>query len=148
MGCRSHTLQASGTGTGSFGTGPSIGPRVLQGSSSGRGEETGGGAPSSLGPPKQMVYTRTQHYRKMNIEWRHNVFLGKSRIHGLGVYAKRPLDKHTMVIEYIGDLIRNELSERREKLYQSQVLLLFCPLLSSVICHAGSCSCSSRLAVE
>jgi hypothetical protein len=31
------------------------------------------------------------------------------------------MEKHTMVIEYIGELIRNEVANRREQLYQQQV---------------------------
>ena len=38
----------------------------------------------------------------------------------MGLFAARDLEKHTMVIEYIGELIRNELSEKREKLYEQQ----------------------------
>ena len=40
---------------------------------------------------------------------------------GLGLFAARDLEKHSMVIEYIGELIRNEVAEYREKLYDSQV---------------------------
>ena len=39
----------------------------------------------------------------------------------LGLYPTRDLEKHTMVIEYIGDLIRNETANRREKEYDDQV---------------------------
>ena len=42
-------------------------------------------------------------------------------LQGLGLYAARDLEKHTMVIEYIGDLIRNEVANRREKMYDVQV---------------------------
>lgn len=37
------------------------------------------------------------------------------------MYAARDLEKNTMIIEYIGELIRNEVANRREKLYQTQV---------------------------
>lgn len=43
-------------------------------------------------------------------------------IQGLGLYAARDIEKHTMVIEYIGTIIRNEVANRKEKLYESQVL--------------------------
>ncbi|GLG97653.1 Histone-lysine N-methyltransferase trr [Gryllus bimaculatus] len=43
-----------------------------------------------------------------------------SKIQGLGLYAARDLERHTMVIEYIGEVIRTELSELREKLYESK----------------------------
>ena len=42
-------------------------------------------------------------------------------LQGLGLYAAKDLEKHTMVIEYIGDLIRNEVANRREKEYDDQV---------------------------
>jgi len=41
---------------------------------------------------------------------------------GLGLFAARDLEKHTMVIEYIGQLIRNEVAEMREKIYEKQVI--------------------------
>lgn len=40
---------------------------------------------------------------------------------GLGLYAARDIEKHTMVIEYIGQLIRNEVAESNERIYESQV---------------------------
>lgn len=46
-----------------------------------------------------------------------NLFL----LQGLGLYAARDIEKHTMVIEYIGTIIRNEVANRKEKLYESQV---------------------------
>ena len=36
----------------------------------------------------------------------------------MGLFAARDLEKHTMVIEYIGELIRNEVANHREKLYE------------------------------
>ena len=42
-------------------------------------------------------------------------------LQGLGLFAAKELEKHTMVIEYIGQLIRNEVSEMREKAYDQQV---------------------------
>lgn len=50
-----------------------------------------------------------------------NVYLARSRIQGLGLYAAKDLEKHTMVIEYIGTIIRNEVANRREKIYEEQV---------------------------
>lgn len=70
---------------------------------------------------KQFVHSKSSQYRKMKTEWRNNVFLGRSKISGLGLYAARDIEKHTMVIEYIGQIIRNEISERNEKLYEQQV---------------------------
>lgn len=52
----------------------------------------------------------------------------RSKIQGLGLYAARDLEKHTMVIEYIGEVIRSELSELREKQYEAKVCIpIFCP---------------------
>lgn len=45
----------------------------------------------------------------------------RSKIQGLGLYAARDLEKHTMVIEYIGEIIRTELAETREKKYEAKV---------------------------
>lgn len=38
---------------------------------------------------------------------------------GLGLYAARDIEPGTMVIEYIGDIIRTEVSEKREKMYEA-----------------------------
>ena len=70
---------------------------------------------------KQFVHSKSSQYRKMKTEWRNNVYLARSRIAGLGLYAARDIEKHTMVIEYIGQLIRNEIAERNEKLYEQEV---------------------------
>lgn len=70
---------------------------------------------------KQFVHSKSSQYKKMKLEWRNNVFLARSKIQGLGLYAARDLEKHTMVIEYIGEVIRGELSELREKQYEARV---------------------------
>ncbi|XP_075971400.1 uncharacterized protein LOC142973507 isoform X2 [Anticarsia gemmatalis] len=69
---------------------------------------------------KQFVHTKSSQYKKMKSEWRNNVYLARSKIQGLGLYAARDLEKHTMVIEYIGEIIRSELSEIREKKYEAK----------------------------
>ncbi|XP_052067905.1 histone-lysine N-methyltransferase 2D-like [Mytilus californianus] len=69
---------------------------------------------------KQFVHSKSQQYRRLKTEWRTNVFLGRSRIQGLGLFAARDLEKHTMVIEYIGYLIRNEVANRLEVVYDEQ----------------------------
>ncbi|CAF1000074.1 unnamed protein product [Adineta ricciae] len=68
---------------------------------------------------KQFVLSKSTQYRKLKAEWRQNVYLAKSRIQGLGLFAARDLEKHTMIIEYIGELIRNEVANNREKLYEA-----------------------------
>ena len=40
------------------------------------------------------------------------------------MFAARDLEKHTMVIEYIGYLIRNEVANRTEVVYEEQVGVL------------------------
>lgn len=58
---------------------------------------------------------------------------------GLGLYAARDIEKHTMVIEYIGTIIRNEVANRKEKLYESQVFLKTRSIcVSSCVGHGGS----------
>ncbi|CDQ63290.1 unnamed protein product [Oncorhynchus mykiss] len=69
--------------------------------------------------PKQFASVPFQ-YRRMKAEWKSNVYLARSRIQGLGLYAARDIESHTMVIEYIGTLIRNEVANRMEKMYESQ----------------------------
>ncbi|XP_026645202.1 histone-lysine N-methyltransferase 2C isoform X10 [Microtus ochrogaster] len=69
---------------------------------------------------KQFVHSKSSQYRRMKTEWKSNVYLARSRIQGLGLYAARDIEKHTMVIEYIGTIIRNEVANRKEKLYESQ----------------------------
>ncbi|KAM9785527.1 histone-lysine N-methyltransferase 2D [Neosynchiropus ocellatus] len=69
---------------------------------------------------KQFVHSKSSQYRRLKTEWKNNVYLARSRIQGLGLYAAKDLEKHTMVIEYIGTVIRNEVANRREKIYESQ----------------------------
>ncbi|CAG7629500.1 unnamed protein product [Allacma fusca] len=69
---------------------------------------------------KQFVHSKSSQYKKMKQDWRNNVYLARSKIQGLGLYAARDIEKHTMVIEYIGEIIRSELAELREKKYEAQ----------------------------
>ncbi|XP_046742436.1 histone-lysine N-methyltransferase 2C-like isoform X3 [Diprion similis] len=69
---------------------------------------------------KQFVHSKSSQYKKMKQEWRNNVYLARSKIQGLGLYAARDLERHTMVIEYIGEIIRSELAETREKQYEAR----------------------------
>ncbi|XP_022247469.1 histone-lysine N-methyltransferase 2C-like isoform X2 [Limulus polyphemus] len=70
---------------------------------------------------KQFVHSKSSQYRKMKTDWRNYVYLARSRIQGLGLYAARNIEKHTVVIEYIGVLIRNEIAERNEREYTKKV---------------------------
>ncbi|XP_071184545.1 histone-lysine N-methyltransferase 2C-like isoform X7 [Salvelinus alpinus] len=100
---RSHTLSSTGGSSKSMQTVGSVG--VVE-------------APEEV-TPKQFASIPFQ-YRRMKAEWKSNVYLARSRIQGLGLYAARDIESHTMVIEYIGTLIRNEVANRMEKMYESQ----------------------------
>ena len=69
---------------------------------------------------KNFVQSKSSQYRKLKAEWRQNVVLARSKIQGLGLYAARDLEKHQMIIEYVGEIIRPELTDIREKKYESQ----------------------------
>uniref|UniRef100_A0A8C7CEL4 [histone H3]-lysine(4) N-methyltransferase n=2 Tax=Oncorhynchus kisutch TaxID=8019 RepID=A0A8C7CEL4_ONCKI len=100
---RSHTLSSTGSSSKSMQMVGSVG--VVE-------------APEEV-TPKQFASVPFQ-YRRMKAEWKSNVYLARSRIQGLGLYAARDIESHTMVIEYIGTLIRNEVANRMEKMYESQ----------------------------
>ncbi|CAH8542692.1 unnamed protein product [Heterobilharzia americana] len=68
---------------------------------------------------KQHQSSRSQQYRKLKTEVNSNVILGRSRIQGLGLFAARDLEQQTMVIEYIGEMIRLEVANKREKEYEA-----------------------------
>ncbi|KAH9514339.1 Histone-lysine N-methyltransferase 2C [Bulinus truncatus] len=97
-------------------------PHTLQSTNSRSLPSTVTGVSGDINSPylKQFVHSKSQQYRRLKTDWKSLVYLGRSRIQGLGLYAARDLEKHTMVIEYIGDLIRNEVANRREKEYESQ----------------------------
>ncbi|XP_077410700.1 histone-lysine N-methyltransferase 2C-like [Vanacampus margaritifer] len=65
-------------------------------------------------------HSKLAQYRRMKADWKTNVYLARSRIQGLGLYAARDIEKCTMVIEYIGTIIRSEVANRKERLYESQ----------------------------
>ncbi|KAM8728163.1 histone-lysine N-methyltransferase 2C isoform 1-T1 [Acanthopagrus schlegelii] len=81
-----------------------------------------GGAPHSKPP---VVHPRSSQYRWMKSEWRANVYLARSRIQGLGLFAARDMEKQTMVIEYNGTILRNEVATRKEKSYRTQNRAVF-----------------------
>ena len=46
---------------------------------------------------------------------------GRSAVHGYGVFAAEPIAKHTRIIDYAGELIRNdEACEAREERYLAE----------------------------
>ncbi|XP_007559463.1 histone-lysine N-methyltransferase 2C isoform X1 [Poecilia formosa] len=81
-----------------------------------------GGVPHSKTP---VVHPRSSQYRWMKSEWRSNVYLACSRIQGLGLFAARDIEKQTMVIEYNGTVLRNEVAIRKAKVYRSQNRAVF-----------------------
>ncbi|XP_019734515.1 histone-lysine N-methyltransferase 2C isoform X5 [Hippocampus comes] len=72
-----------------------------------------------------VVHPRSSQYRWMKSEWRANVYLARSRIQGLGLFAARDMEKQTMVIEYNGTVLRNEVAIRKDRLYRSQNRAVF-----------------------
>lgn len=47
------------------------------------------------------------------------------RSQGLGLFAARDIEKQTMVIEYNGTVLRNEVAISKQKIYKSQVFICF-----------------------
>lgn len=43
---------------------------------------------------------------------------------GLGLFAARDIEKQTMVIEYLGNILRNEVAMRKELHYKAKVCLI------------------------
>ncbi|MBN3308112.1 KMT2C methyltransferase, partial [Amia calva] len=95
-------------------------PHTLNGTSTSKSFQSTVTGEHSAPYSKQFVHSKSSQYRKMKTEWKSNVYLARSRIQGLGLYAARDIEKYTMVIEYIGTVIRNEVANRKEKLYESQ----------------------------
>ena len=44
----------------------------------------------------------------------------RSKVHGYGVFALEPITKNTRIIDYAGELIRNDQSEAREERYLAE----------------------------
>lgn len=42
----------------------------------------------------------------------------KSSIHAWGLFAEEPIDSNDMVIEYIGEIVRQKVADNREKIYE------------------------------
>ncbi|XP_066537904.1 histone-lysine N-methyltransferase 2C isoform X2 [Hoplias malabaricus] len=69
---------------------------------------------------KHFVHSKSSQYRRLTSEWKSNVYLAHSRIQGLGLFAARDLEKQTMVIEYLGDVLRAEVAVRKELHYKAK----------------------------
>jgi SET domain-containing protein len=44
----------------------------------------------------------------------------RSKLHGWGVFAAEPINKNKIIIDYAGELISNQVSDKREDLYLDQ----------------------------
>jgi SET domain-containing protein len=44
----------------------------------------------------------------------------RSKVHGYGVFALEPINKNTRIIDYAGELVRNDRSEAREERYLAE----------------------------
>lgn len=60
---------------------------------------------------------------KQMFKWISTLFC-RSKIQGIGLYAARDLENDTIIIEYIGEIIRSVLSDVREQIYEAQVIVL------------------------
>ena len=49
-----------------------------------------------------------------------NIIRKRSRLHGFGVFACDPINKNTRIIDYAGELVRNDASEAREERYLAE----------------------------
>uniref|UniRef100_A0A673LIQ4 [histone H3]-lysine(4) N-methyltransferase n=1 Tax=Sinocyclocheilus rhinocerous TaxID=307959 RepID=A0A673LIQ4_9TELE len=69
---------------------------------------------------KHFVHSKSSQYRRLTSDWKTNVYLAHSHIQGLGLFAARDIEKQTMVIEYMGDILRAEVAMRKELLYKAK----------------------------
>lgn len=67
---------------------------------------------------KQMLSTETDILRFNQLKKRRKpVKFARSAIHNWGLYAIEPIAANEMIIEYVGEIIRQKVAERREKNY-------------------------------
>ncbi|KAJ6845956.1 putative histone-lysine N-methyltransferase ATX2 [Iris pallida] len=68
------------------------------------------------------ISSMAEKYENMKATFRKRLAFGKSRIHGFGVFAKKPHKAGDMVIEYIGEVVRPPIADIREHhIYNSLV---------------------------
>ncbi|XP_019900094.2 histone-lysine N-methyltransferase 2C isoform X3 [Esox lucius] len=106
--------------TSSLPTAVIIRPQPVSSNTTSRSQNTAqgeGGVPHTKPPT---VHHRSSQYRWMKSEWRANVYLAASKIQGLGLFAARDIEKYTMVIEYTGTVLRNEVAIKKQRTYKSQ----------------------------
>lgn len=61
--------------------------------------------------------SEVQQYRRLADLSRISTYVSKSMIQGMGVRAGRTFQEGEMVIEYVGELVRKQISEHRERMY-------------------------------
>ncbi|CAH8320108.1 unnamed protein product [Eruca vesicaria subsp. sativa] len=68
------------------------------------------------------ILSMAEKYRYMKETYKKRLAFGKSGIHGFGIFGKLPHKAGDMVIEYIGELVRPSIADKRERLiYNSMV---------------------------
>eukprot|EP00106_Octopus_bimaculoides_P022470 XP_014789912.1 PREDICTED: uncharacterized protein LOC106883428 isoform X2 [Octopus bimaculoides] len=70
--------------------------------------------------PTSMDLPMAMRFRHLQAHAREAVGVYRSMIHGRGLFCKRNIDAGEMVIEYAGEVIRAELTDKREKFYESK----------------------------
>ncbi|XP_035527326.1 histone-lysine N-methyltransferase 2C isoform X7 [Morone saxatilis] len=100
-------------------------PQAVSSSSARSNQNVAQGEGGALHSKPPVVHPRSSQYRWMKSEWRANVYLARSRIQGLGLFAARDIEKQTMVIEYNGTILRNEVAVSKEKIYRAQNRAVF-----------------------
>eukprot|EP01017_Pseudomicrothorax_dubius_P048077 TRINITY_DN8695_c0_g1_i3.p1 TRINITY_DN8695_c0_g1~~TRINITY_DN8695_c0_g1_i3.p1 ORF type:complete len:261 (+),score=50.78 TRINITY_DN8695_c0_g1_i3:107-889(+) len=70
---------------------------------------------------EQMVENLRKQYVEGSWEtWNDAVRVFPSQIHKYGLFATKPFEKGNIVIEYVGELVRNQVADQREETYKSQ----------------------------
>ncbi|XP_028831976.1 histone-lysine N-methyltransferase 2C isoform X2 [Denticeps clupeoides] len=80
-----------------------------------------GGCPYS----RHFVHSKSSQYRRLQSEWRLNVYLAQSRVQGLGLFAAKDIEKQTMVMEYLGNVLRSEVASRKVLMYHRQNRIVY-----------------------
>lgn len=64
--------------------------------------------------PTHPILSVADKYNYMRDTFRRKLAYGKSRIHGYGIFTKIPYEAGDMVIEYVGEIIRASVADKRE----------------------------------
>jgi hypothetical protein len=70
---------------------------------------------------KAMIDADVAKFKQLKNE-KKRLFFAKSPIHEMGLYAQEKIEANEMVIEYVGEIIRQQVAEERERLYGSSYL--------------------------